>query len=114
MRRAGQGVTREGASVCRVQRGRRGTHLTAVYPALFLKRSLVFRHMSDLAMVWYNERICYFTLFDFVSPLPLNWMFIIHCVMALGKRMEETRFHVAFRPELVVYVRPFRVSPERF
>ena len=35
VRRAWDGVTREGASICRVQRGRRGTHLTAVYPASF-------------------------------------------------------------------------------
>jgi len=42
------------------------------------------RHMSDLANVWHNERMCYFTLFDFVEPLPLNWMFVIHLLMALG------------------------------
>jgi len=42
------------------------------------------RHMADLGNVWHDGRLCYFTLFDFVEPLPLNWMFIIHVFMAIG------------------------------
>jgi len=42
------------------------------------------RHMSDLGASYSADRICHFTLFDFVKPLPLNWMFILHCVMAFG------------------------------
>lgn len=47
------------------------------------------RHMADLGNVWHNERLCFFTLFDFVQPVPLNWMFVLHILMAIGNTFTE-------------------------
>ena len=79
MRRAGERVTREGASICRVKRGRRGTHLTAVFPALFflsLGRSLqgFLVSFSNSATTYYGdtfiEKSAYCTKISFYLK---NW-----------------------------------------
>ena len=34
-----------------------------------------------------DEEICRFPLFDFLHPLPLEWMYIIYMILLIGKKV---------------------------
>ena len=49
------------------------------------------RGMADVDIEFRNISECRFPLFDFVSPLPAEWMVVLYAIMFLGDRF----FHVS-------------------
>lgn len=42
--------------------------------------------------------VCRFPLFNFLRPLPLDWMYLVYVVMFLGELTSRSRPSASFRP----------------
>lgn len=42
------------------------------------------RGMSSIYRRWGDRTLCFFPLFDWLKPLPVEWMYVVYLVMFLG------------------------------
>ena len=43
------------------------------------------RGMADADVEYGTKTTCHFPLFDFLEPLPAQWMVIVYAIMFIGK-----------------------------
>ena len=47
------------------------------------------RGWGELVELFGDEEECRFPLFDFLKPLPLEWMYVVYLLMCLGNKSVE-------------------------